>query len=100
MYKGLFAAVLAATFAYYLYSFPDFRLSLSYPTHSNTSSISQTIPPAEKMALASISRSVVQKVLAVETPEVRRADLLLMIPRMLRMPCRVLEHLSGGLLEA
>jgi hypothetical protein len=63
MYKtASVSAILAAVFAYFLYC-----LSSQSPSHlSNLINVSSS----EEMALQSVSRSVVKKVLAVETAEV------------------------------
>ena len=62
MYKtAVFSAVLAAALAYFLYLSPE-----SLPLTSNLANFINS----EDMALQSISRRVVNKVLAVETAEV------------------------------
>lgn len=75
MYKSLSAALLAALTAYlYFYLELDFT---SYTGYFSRPNIASPLPAStynvSEMAVASISRSVVQKVLSIETPEVRRA---------------------------
>ena len=74
MYKSLSVALLTALTAYlYFYLELDFT---SYKGYFSTPDIASPLPAStynvSEMAVASISRSVVQKVLSIETPEVRR----------------------------
>lgn len=68
MYKALCAAIVAALISYlYLPS----NLYEGYFTRSNTITlVPDSVNNISAMALASVSRSVVKKVLSVETPEV------------------------------
>ncbi|KAJ3554884.1 hypothetical protein NM688_g2879 [Phlebia brevispora] len=67
MYKALCVAALAAVFAYF-YT-PTLYQNYFAPEELNTPSILDSAYNASEMAMASISRTVVQKVLSVETPE-------------------------------
>ena len=76
MYKGLSLAILAALISYsYLLLFPTASLQQLTSALSNATSSLVWKPTynynATEMALSSVSRRVVQKVLSVETPEVR-----------------------------
>ncbi len=74
MYKSLAAALLAALTAYLYFSLElDFTAYNAYFSKPDTASpLPASTYNISDMAVASISRSVVQKVLSIETPEVRR----------------------------
>ena len=71
MYKSLSAALVAA-FTAYLYFYFDLAPYQDYFSKPNaTSPLPDSTYNVSEMAVASVSRSVVQKVLSIETPEVR-----------------------------
>ena len=76
MYKGLSLAILAALISYcYLQLSPlDLYHGFLHPLNATSSTVEKSSNNAynvSEMAMASVSRSVVKKVLSVETPEVR-----------------------------
>ena len=73
MYKALCAAALAAIVSYCCLHFsPALYQNYLFAGNITSSTIRDSTYNISEMALASVSRSVVKKVLSVETPEVRR----------------------------
>lgn len=102
MYKTALAAAIAAGLVYYLSLTLDIPLdtlrSLNLTTHF-AAQFQNTLKTEDTMAVQSISRRVVQKVLAVETAEVRRDGVLFCVGGSC-FACRAPARAFAGRLEA